>query len=256
MLRNKHIFLIVSLISNCITYSFIKQSRTFDQRIHQYSGYGKTHFILDCNKLIAPFIATDIKKAIETEPCLIENGHIKHAFFSSHDNIQKMLLYLIDHEKESIKIAIFSFTDGEIAQALIKAHQRGVKIELITDITCLHMKCNKIKLLRDYAIAILVYNPAKTHSFLNDLMHHKFIIFGKNIHNMPLLWTGSFNFTKAANTNNQENVLLLDDVYLIEKFQNQFKWLQETIARSMATTVTQKQESLNNRKNPKKNIHT
>jgi DNA uptake protein ComE-like DNA-binding protein len=48
-------------------------------------------------------------------------------------------------------------------------------------------------------------------------MHHKFAIIDNN-----LLLTGSYNWTFSANNRNDENLMVIDDLEIIEIFQNQF----------------------------------
>ena len=60
-------------------------------------------------------------------------------------------------------------------------------------------------------------------------MHNKFILFGKNVGGKSLFWTGSFNFTKSAKMNNQENVVILDEIQLIDRYNKQFAVLKERI---------------------------
>jgi phosphatidylserine/phosphatidylglycerophosphate/cardiolipin synthase-like enzyme len=57
-----------------------------------------------------------------------------------------------------------------------------------------------------------------------SLMHHKFALFAKN-ENGPCTWTGSYNFTKAANNINQENVVIFSDKDIFDTFLEQFKRL-------------------------------
>jgi phosphatidylserine/phosphatidylglycerophosphate/cardiolipin synthase-like enzyme len=58
-------------------------------------------------------------------------------------------------------------------------------------------------------------------------MHHKFVVFGKNIDAKKLVWIGSFNFTKSADIANQESVVVLDDIQTINKFDAQYVRLKE-----------------------------
>ncbi len=69
-------------------------------------------------------------------------------------------------------------------------------------------------------------------------MHHKFVLFEKNILDKSLLWTGSFNFTKSANSKNQENVLIVDDAYLIQLYSNHFTRLVKQITDPKNKTIT------------------
>ncbi len=57
-------------------------------------------------------------------------------------------------------------------------------------------------------------------------MHHKFALFTNNA-GKSIVWTGSYNFTKAANEANQENVIVIADNKIFDQFSNQFKRLKE-----------------------------
>lgn len=47
-------------------------------------------------------------------------------------NIRKMVRY-ISMAKMTIDLAIFSFTNDDLANEIIAAHNRGVKVRIITD---------------------------------------------------------------------------------------------------------------------------
>ena len=59
----------------------------------------------------------------------------------------------------------------------------------------------------------------------NSLMHNKFVIIDQKI-----LMTGSYNWTIRATKTNQENVVILDDPYLVSTFTKEFNrlWKQFT----------------------------
>jgi phosphatidylserine/phosphatidylglycerophosphate/cardiolipin synthase-like enzyme len=192
---------------------------------------GKTHFILGMPA------AAEEKKEHEVMVCQADDltallrcvdGSFKQAFFSPDDDLEDLLIQLINVEQLSIKAAVFSFTNGEIAQALMRAHRRGIEIEIVTDISCIKDKFNKIDMLKKAGIKIFVYNPRNT-SIFNNIMHNKFVLFGKNVGNKSLLWTGSFNFTKSAKINNQENIIIVDEMHLIERYRKQFAVLKQRL---------------------------
>ena len=158
-------------------------------------------------------------------------GGIKQALFSPDDNLESVLISLIDNEQHSLKVAVFSFTNGNIAQALLRALDRGVTLELVIDASCLKDRFNKIELLQAKGINPYIYRPSAT-TLLSDIMHNKFVIFGENIGGKQILWTGSFNFTKSAQLKNQENVIVLDEKYLIEKYEKQFEVIKKRVAQS------------------------
>jgi phosphatidylserine/phosphatidylglycerophosphate/cardiolipin synthase-like enzyme len=53
-------------------------------------------------------------------------------FFPNMANVKKLVGY-IDKAKKSIDLAIFSFTNDDLANALLAAHERGVALRIITD---------------------------------------------------------------------------------------------------------------------------
>ncbi len=151
-----------------------------------------------------------------------------YVFFSPDDDIRGLLLGMIKKEQDCIKIAMFNFTESKIADALADAHKRGVHVELIVDPSCLRSHKNKIGVLARKGIQVFVYNAEQSSApnGWTSCMHNKFAIFGKNALNRPCVWTGSFNFTRSAGTN-QENVVILEEVHVVKKFDTQFEKLKE-----------------------------
>ena len=60
------------------------------------------------------------------------------AYFSLSDDIRSKLIELINSTTYKIQAAVYIITDKSIVQALIDAKKRGVKIELVTDKSCLN----------------------------------------------------------------------------------------------------------------------
>ena len=168
---------------------------------------------------------------------------MKQAFFSPDDDVQGLLIDLIKNEQKSIKAAVFSFTDGDVAQALLDARKRNVTVEIVTDISAARDKFNKIEMLQKNKVPVHVYNP-KTITVLNNIMHNKFVLFGKNVGGKSLLWTGSFNFTKSAHKQNQENVIVLDERHLIERYDKQFAVLKERAGKKSSVKLAQKKRKV------------
>ena len=54
-------------------------------------------------------------------------------YFSLSDNPQKEIIKNINRAEAFINIAMYIFTDREIALPLVKAHERGVKVRLYLD---------------------------------------------------------------------------------------------------------------------------
>lgn len=165
--------------------------------------------------------AVPISRALSEVSSLPLYSDQVHVYFSPDDNVKNHLIKAINTECSYIKIAIFTFTDKQIADALLDAHRRGVFVEIVTDPVCLKDRFNKINLLIRQGVNVYVYSTDGG-SGLYSTMHHKFAIFGKNHENRRYVWVGSFNFTKSANESNQESVVVIHQCDTIEQFERQF----------------------------------
>jgi len=240
----KQLKIFISLLLVLFTYVPPADSTT---PAKQKQNFGRTHFIVgyDDYDLELDDVADSAVRAddiadeptSETPICLDKNGKLCSALFAPDHNLRAALRYLIRHEQEHISVAVFAFTDAPIARELVAAHKRGVKIEMITDPSCLRSQHQKIDLLGEAGIPVYVYRSGLSKG-PSSIMHNKFAIFTKSIHDKTILWTGSFNFTKSGSDFNQENVLVLDDARLIKQYASQFEKLKDRAEKSSRATKT------------------
>ena len=132
------------------------------------------------------------------------------AYFSLYDNPQKEIIKNINQAEAFINIAMYIFTDREIALPLVKARERGVKVRLYLDQDQVDYKYSQSRFLVQKGVKARI-------STNNYIMHNKFAIIDNRI-----LLTGSYNWTFSANNRNDENLMVIDDPEIIEIFQNQF----------------------------------
>lgn len=167
-------------------------------------------------------------------PCI--GTHEKNScqlLFTPDEHVIDRLIDLIDGEQTSIKVAIYSFSHQDVVDALIRAHNRGVHLEVVLD----HGKKEQ---LAQAGIATYLFSPEKyasraspdpDESYDSELtryrstaiMHNKFCIFGNNTKNRSLLWTGSINFTYFSTHLFQNNAMIIDDPATIAQFEKQFE---------------------------------
>ncbi|MEM9111045.1 MAG: phospholipase D-like domain-containing protein [Planctomycetota bacterium] len=125
----------------------------------------------------------------------------------------EMGLEMINRElrnaKKTLEICVFTITDNRISNTIIRAHDRGIKVRIITD--------NDKQFDDGSDIARMVRAGVPTRFDPDpDHMHHKFaIVDGQR------LITGSYNWTRGA-TRNHENVTVLTDGTLIDAFSREF----------------------------------
>ena len=136
-------------------------------------------------------------------------------YFFLYDNPQKEIIKNTNQSEAFINIAMYIFTDKEIALPLIKARERGVKVRLYLDKDQFDYKYSQSCFLVQKGIKIRI-------SSNNYIMHHKFAIIDNSI-----LLTGSYNWTFSASNRNDENLMVIDDQEVIARYQNQFEklWL-------------------------------
>ena len=104
-------------------------------------------------------------------------------YFSLSDNPQKEIIRNINQAEAFINIAMYIFTDKEIALSLIKARERGVKVRLYLDKDQVDYRYSQSRFLVQKGIKIRI-------STNNYIMHNKFAIIDNR-----LLLTGSYNWT-------------------------------------------------------------
>jgi cardiolipin hydrolase len=131
-------------------------------------------------------------------------------YFSPDNNTAETLIGFIDRCKTSIDAAIYSITHDDITKALIRAHNRGVKIRILIDNMQAGNPYADDELLLE--AGIMLKCDKKT-----GLMHHKFII-GDN----SAVGTGSFNWTVNAARRNAENFVIIRLKYVVGGFKKEF----------------------------------
>jgi phosphatidylserine/phosphatidylglycerophosphate/cardiolipin synthase-like enzyme len=118
-------------------------------------------------------------------------------FFSPNGGCTDAIIDTISKSKSEILVQAYIFTSEPIAKALLNAHKRGVKVFVILD---------KSQKKDGYSPATFFANqgiPAYIDSN-HARVHDKVIIIDQET-----VITGSFNFSKSAETQNSENVLII-----------------------------------------------
>ena len=210
-------------------------------------SFGKTHFIVGLSKEeAAAFRSADTQFSVTEDNCTIDE-----VYFSPDDDLQQKLIAYINNEKKGIWLAIFSFTDRHIAEALIRARERGVDVQLIADPGFMNDRYTKIDWLFERGVPVFVYDPKRSRnnlSTMSNIMHHKFVIFLQNVDDRPLVWTGSFNFTKSARLSNQENAVVLSSNRIVKRYMEKFEQLKKHAIVHTDMHVSYGRGSLRNKK--------
>ncbi len=146
----------------------------------------------------------------QPRPALME------CFFFPNASNEKHLANIIRACRKSLDIAMFTVTNNTLSEAIKEVFKRGIQVRLVTDDVCCKMLGSDIYKLRSLGI------PIKTFTSGRNQMHHKFAV----IDNCVLI-TGSFNWTAKAVNQNQENILILEDKNVANRYTQEFNRMWE-----------------------------
>jgi phosphatidylserine/phosphatidylglycerophosphate/cardiolipin synthase-like enzyme len=141
----------------------------------------------------------------KSKPILISSNEIE-VFFSPQGGCTEAIVKTLDQAKSSVLIQAYSFTSSPIAKAVADAHKRGVKTEVILDKSQRTEKYSSADFLAHAGIKVLIDDKHK-------IAHNKIMVMDSNT-----VITGSFNFTKAAEEGNAENLLIIRNRELAVKY--------------------------------------
>lgn len=118
-------------------------------------------------------------------------------FFSPNGGATGAIVLEIGKAQQEILVQAYSFTSKPIAKALLDAHKRGVKVMAVLDKSQRTQKYSGATFLANAGIPVYIDSQ-------HAIAHNKIIIIDRST-----LITGSFNFTKAAEEKNAENLLVI-----------------------------------------------
>ena len=124
-----------------------------------------------------------------------------------------ILIDMISRANESIHVMIYGFTLDALADALIRAAERGVDVKVLIKAESAGWKGSEHEELIAHGVDVKMdSNP--------DLMHHKVMVIDGRI-----VVTGSYNWTWSAEKNNDENILVVEDPGVAAIYEREFQRL-------------------------------
>jgi len=151
---------------------------------------------------------------------------VVQACFSPQGKCAAHILREIETAKKELLVAVYAFTNDDLAGALVQAKKRGVGVQVVIDREFDRANENsKGKFLDAQKIPLRRISGDKILGREKDagLMHQKFAVIDRKI-----VFAGSYNWTRAAETANDENLLLFRDAgALAEEYRKAFARLWE-----------------------------
>ncbi len=133
-------------------------------------------------------------------------------YFAPEDHPLPHLMPLLEGAQKSIYFMAFNFTDDDLSRLLVAKARQGVKVAGVFDEQQAHTsKGNEYEYLK--AAGLAVFLDANPYA-----MHHKVFIVDEET-----VVFGSYNFTRSAETRNDENMLIVFDPLLASQFMQEFQ---------------------------------
>ncbi|HOO72353.1 MAG TPA: phospholipase D-like domain-containing protein [Spirochaetota bacterium] len=175
-------------------------------------------FLEEFNEMFEQRIFGNRKESVPFTP-LTNKYHVRiedtdiNAYFSPDDNIERIILNRLKKASHSIYFMAFAFTSDSLGEMMIRKHRQGITVKGIVEKRGTGSKYSEFVKMKVEGI------PVKQDSN-RYAMHHKVIIIDGD-----LLITGSYNFSKGANKKNDENILIIHNREIAQKYIEEFNRL-------------------------------
>ncbi len=142
---------------------------------------------------------------------LLDDGTRIETHFAPEDDPRSAILEALERSKTEILFMAFSFTDEEIARQLIEKARSGVVVRGVLEARNAAAESSVYDLFQKAGLDVrLDGNPR--------VMHHKVFVIDSRV-----TITGSFNFTRSAAQENDENLVIIENADLARAYREEFE---------------------------------
>jgi phosphatidylserine/phosphatidylglycerophosphate/cardiolipin synthase-like enzyme len=135
--------------------------------------------------------------------------------FSTEGSVRESILKEIESATSTLDLAIREITSPDMAQALVKAKQRGVKLRIVADSKQGKLRTSQISYLIHQGIPVKVLGGKE-----KGMMNYRFAILdGKRV------LTGTFDWSGTSEQWNYESLLMINEGEVVATFQKEFEKL-------------------------------
>ena len=181
--------------------------------IHIHSSQVAEDYSNEFNQIFTYHLFGPKKIAGTPGPKASMDGTPAEIYFSPEDKPVIRILELVQGAQESINFLAYSFTSNDIGDAMMERAKAGVVVAGVMDDG------------QEKSTKVTEYDPFKQAGLdvrldgnLDGLMHDKVIIIDQKI-----VITGSYNFTAAAETTNDENLVIIFSPQVAAKYMQEFQ---------------------------------
>jgi len=178
--------------------------------------------------LVSRTVLTTLSRTVTTTYVSFSTlSQVQVVCFSKTQECDRLIVSQINTAARYIHVMVYSFTSDVLAEALINARNRGVEVKVLMESQQASIPGSRYQRLISAGIETRVDgNPA--------LMHHKVVI----IDGLVVI-TGSYNWSVAAEDNNDENLIIIKDESIAMLYEAEFQrvWGQGRTATTTTTTT-------------------
>ncbi|MCX5797212.1 MAG: phospholipase D-like domain-containing protein [Elusimicrobia bacterium] len=132
------------------------------------------------------------------------------------------LIAAMDATQDTMDLALLEVMHRDLVAAVLRAHARGVKVRIVID--SIHVypekpgqhRSDEIQQLLDAKVPLRILRGGDRFG----LMHNKFAVLDGQ-----LVWSGSANWSRAADNVHQENATYTNDAHRVSGFQEVWGWM-------------------------------
>lgn len=138
---------------------------------------------------------------------IIEDSSV---YFSPGETCLNAIISQIKNARSSLDVCVFTISDDRITAALMERHRRGLPIRIISDNDKVNDPGSDVARLADAGLNVRI-DRTPYH------MHHKYAVADGAI-----AITGSYNWTRSAARNNEENLLVTREPIVVRRYRDAF----------------------------------
>lgn len=157
------------------------------------------------------------EKPDNTPHMFLINGDTVECYFSPADGVNAQIVKHIGTTNHDLEIATMLITRDDVADAIDTAKINDASVDMLTDV-----EANNSSSVND-----LLSNALDGHYVFwtgnAGIMHNKYMIIDEGDANSnPMVWTGSHNWSSAADNDNDENTLVIHDATIANLYYQNF----------------------------------
>jgi phosphatidylserine/phosphatidylglycerophosphate/cardiolipin synthase-like enzyme len=170
------------------------------------------NFVVEFNEMFVDDLFGPDRRSVTPNPMIQIESSTLQTSFSPDDGTARLLIEWIASAKESINFLAFSFTSDELGDVVIEQAKTGVQVAGVFEDAQITSNIGS-EYERLVGAGLDIRRDGNLHN-----MHHKVFIIDQR-------WVvmGSYNFSNSAETRNDENTLILDNVWVASQFVLEFE---------------------------------